>query len=127
MHWTLINTVLRRESCLLAALLTTDSFILLFSASLKALLIAFRLAPYSVKNKDRHRGLLWKLGAKTRFYLFFLLLHTTHTSPKLTDRAFDDRSYQSEAQNMLVKYFMNNRNYCVFTTTVTLTREPLNQ
>lgn len=44
MHWTLINTVLRRESCLLAALLTTDSFIPLFSASPKALLIAFKLA-----------------------------------------------------------------------------------
>lgn len=43
MHWALINTVLSRENCLLAALLTTDPFILLFSVSLKALLIAFKL------------------------------------------------------------------------------------
>lgn len=74
MHWTLINTVLRWESCLLAALLTTDSFIPLFSASLKALLIAFKLG--LVQWQTRTSSVVCYGGQKHKMILCNILLQS---------------------------------------------------
>lgn len=86
MRWTLINTVLLRESCLLAALLTTDSFTLLFSASPKALLIAFKLGLIQYRTRTGTVVCYRSWKQKHDFGLYI--------SPELIDRASDIKLYK---------------------------------
>lgn len=86
MHWMLINTVLRLESCLLVALLTTDSFILLFSASPKAPLIAFKLVLRQWRTSTS-AVICYRNGKQIHGF-------RKHITVELTGRALDRRSYQ---------------------------------
>lgn len=56
------------------------------------------ISPCSVKNK--HSGLLYKLEAK--------ILILGNSAPKLIDRSFNKRSYQSEAQTSQLLQFHHN-------------------